>query len=539
MLDGVDVELRRGEVVLLEGENGSGKTTLLNILTGNLEADSGTIRYSANSHATDFHFPRSWLQNFNLFNRFSPDTIARQGFGRTWQDVRLFDSLSLRDNIAVGQQDQRGENPLFALFGFGNRFMAGNSLVAGDIIEDEPKKRKLAPSCSRDSANPRTTEPSGNSDHSKSTYAPNGSRPGITSSPDKMLAQLGLEGREHSSGDMISLGQSKRVAIARAIAAGAKVLFLDEPLAGLDRNGIDEVLGMLSKLVAEHELTIVIIEHVFNQTHLHDLVTTRWQLANGKIAISEPKQSSQITRDSKTAEQSNWFQLLSNVAEEIITERLPRGAKLTRFRIDKRYVPKPALEIKKLVIRRGKRTVIGLDEVGRETGFNLRINDGEIAILEAPNGWGKSSLVQVVLGLTQADSGCVNQRRMPVSFQPRFLKQLHRIDCNTFGVLSDPSLFSTFRVNENYRVANLIPRGSLASNKRVCDLSGGQRKMLALDIAIHFEPTPHVLILDEPFNALDESTSIEIMHRILQFTNSMATFIMVPTSYIGMEENDS
>ncbi len=60
VLDGVVVDLREGEVVLLRGDNGSGKTTLLNILTDNLEPDSGTIHHLANGQEETFPFPRKW-----------------------------------------------------------------------------------------------------------------------------------------------------------------------------------------------------------------------------------------------------------------------------------------------------------------------------------------------------------------------------------------------------------------------------------------------------------------------------------------------
>jgi len=99
VLDGVSLELRRGEVALLRGDNGSGKTTLLNILTGNLEPDAGTIQLFTNGMAENFHFPRRWWQHLNPFDHFSPERVAGEGVGRTWQDIRLFSEQSLCDNI--------------------------------------------------------------------------------------------------------------------------------------------------------------------------------------------------------------------------------------------------------------------------------------------------------------------------------------------------------------------------------------------------------------------------------------------------------
>ena len=115
VLRDVDLVLSRGEVVLLRGENGSGKTTLLNILTGNLEPDAGSIKYLADDSPRTYTFPRRWWQELNPWDHFRPEFVAKEGIGRTWQDVRLFGDLSLRDNIAVAEPGQPGENPLMAL----------------------------------------------------------------------------------------------------------------------------------------------------------------------------------------------------------------------------------------------------------------------------------------------------------------------------------------------------------------------------------------------------------------------------------------
>jgi ABC-type branched-subunit amino acid transport system ATPase component len=90
VLKDVAVELRPGEVVLLRGANGSGKTTLLNILTGNLVPDRGAIELNTGKNTVRFEFPLG----FGV-RGFSPEGLARLGLGRTWQDVRLFDTQSL------------------------------------------------------------------------------------------------------------------------------------------------------------------------------------------------------------------------------------------------------------------------------------------------------------------------------------------------------------------------------------------------------------------------------------------------------------
>lgn len=343
VLDEVDLTLHKGEVVLLRGENGSGKTTLLNILTGNLKPDFGAMSYLANETPRLRRFPRSWINNLNPFDHFTPEVVAQEGFGRTWQHIRLFGSQTLRNNIAVAYPRNRGENPLTALFAprLTRRFEAD-----------------------------------------------------IKGKADAMLSQLGLSGREQSSADMISLGQSKRVAIARAVAAGAKVLFLDEPLAGLDNQGIKDVQDILEALVREHHLTLIIVEHVFNQPHLHGLITTEWTLQNGKLLLHKNSHKPLADKQSKSGDGPThpaWFSLLAGDHAEIINEPLLRGGLLTRIRRPDYFKQnaKPVLEINDLIVKHGPRTVIGTDNQDYSAGLNLSLFEGEIAIVQAPNGWEK------------------------------------------------------------------------------------------------------------------------------------------------------
>ena len=482
VLDGIDLELRRGEVVLLRGENGSGKTTLLNILTGNLEPDEGTIDYLSNGTPRSYTFPRRWWQEINPFDHFTPEFVAHEGIGRTWQDVRLFGAQSLRDNIVVAEPGQPGENPLVALIASGR-------------------------------ANRRETD--------------------LTQQADSMLARLGLGGRESSSADKISLGQLKRVAIARAVAAGAKILFLDEPLAGLDQKGIADVLSLLESLVREHDLTLVIVEHVFNQSHLHGLVTMDWLLENGTLHRNGGSAKQPITNPGQSTAgpgRPAWFHLLAGDDAEIIDEPLPRGALLTRIRRPNRWKPgtKAILEIKGLVVNRGSRTVIGQDDHRRTTGFNLSIDEGEIAVLQAPNGWGKSTLQAAVCGMISIASGTISLCGNPL----QNLRVWERVRKGLIALPAEDRLFQRLTGDEvsllaGDSVSKLHGEGFMG--RVSSSMSGGEMQRLMLSTLDSFRHgRAHLLILDEPFAALDENAVPEAVQLISG--QSSPVLVLMPSS---------
>ncbi|MCP5557703.1 MAG: ATP-binding cassette domain-containing protein [Verrucomicrobiaceae bacterium] len=483
VLDDLDLILHEGEVVLLRGENGSGKTTLLNILTGNLEPDTGTIEYLADSTPRSYSFPRRWWQELNPFDHFTPEFVAREGIGRTWQDVRLFGSQSLRDNIAVAKPGHSGENPLVAL---------------------------LAPA----RANSREGA--------------------FNSQADAMLARLGLAGREQSSGDMVSLGQSKRVAIARAVVAGAKILFLDEPLAGLDRKGITDVLTLLESLVREAKLTLVIVEHVFNFVHLHHLVNVHWMLESGRLEKNHAEPIPQIDSIDGipvTIAAPSWFSQLAGSPEHVTSERLPRGATLTRTRRPDHWKPeaKPVLEIKGLIVNRGARSVIGLDEHGDPNGFDLTLHQGEIAILQAPNGWGKSTLFDALCGNAPIKRGTIAINGSTVESTPPWIRA-------QTGLAASPSaakLFPSLKVSE---VSRLSPHSSSTgsipfASRTISSLSGGEKQRTLLRMALPDSGMPQLVLLDEPFAMLDDIATRQAVEAIIGTQPHHAILFLIPANH--------
>lgn len=454
VLDDVDADLREGEVVLLRGDNGSGKTTLLNILTGNLEPDAGTIHLRTNGEEETFRFPRNWWEGLNPFDHFTPERVGAEGVGRTWQDVRLFPTLTLLDNIAVARPQQPAENPLRALF----------------------SRLRTSPE----------------SDNRQASTA--------------LLADLKLDGREQSSGDKISLGQSKRVAIARAVHAGARILFLDEPLSGLDAAGIEEVLGLLASLARNERLTLVIVEHTFNIPRVLEFASTVWTLRAGRIAVQTPTEA----RGHYSAEAGDGA--VAMIARHLGTgyqrEDIPlyRGAVLTRFFATDASADRPVLlEVRDLVVRRGPRLVVGQeDSSGNVTGLSFTLREGDIAILQAPNGWGKSTLVDAIAGLSPAVCGKLVLDGEAI----HTLAPWVRIHQGLSVLLSRKHLFGGLTVAEIGTLsATRRPRDvsalsmAICSDRKISSLSGGEYQRVGLSVM----SSSIVGIYDEPFSALDRN----------------------------------
>lgn len=475
VLNEVSGQIRRGEVILLRGENGSGKTTLLNILTGCLEPDSGSIEiFGPESDNHEFSFPRPWYSDLNPFQRFTPERVARLGVGRTWQDVRLFGSLDLADNIAAAEPDE-SDSPWAALFNPGRT----------------THTNRLRRECAANT-----------------------------------LADLGLSDRETSSADHISLGQSKRVAIARALHARVRILFLDEPLAGLDADGIRDVLTHLRTLATEHGLTLVIIEHVLNIPRLLDFVTSVWTLKNGQMTITNPAaiQQELATNATPTDIHAIIRQALQREVP-ITTEALPQGAKLTTYWLafpqPSQDAP-PVLEVTNLTLQRGPRRLFDDATDVRSTGLTLRIQSGTLNVLEAPNGWGKTSLLNRIIGFLPQASGTVrlNGTTLPdTAAIPAFHKAGGR------ALLSELTLFPTLTVAETTTLARVAPKED-DHHRYAGSLSGGESRKLGIECL----GISAVSLMDEFFQGLDSASSTTALSSLFSQSSERTLLFFQPSA---------
>jgi len=178
----VSFDLRAGEILGLIGPNGAGKTTLVNLLTGALRPTGGTLEF-----------------NGTLLNGMKPHRIGRLGIARTFQVVRPFANLSVRENVGVG-----------AMFGAG-----------GDRRSASEALRKA----------------------------------------DEVLEFVHLSSRRDDPADSLTIIGRKRLELARALAMEPRVMLLDEVMAGLRGPEVDEAIDLI-RAIHGRGITLVVIEHV-------------------------------------------------------------------------------------------------------------------------------------------------------------------------------------------------------------------------------------------------------------------------------------
>ncbi len=183
-LDQVSLSVNEGEIFGLIGPNGAGKTTLFNVLSGVTRASEGQLR----------------LEGRRL-DGLEPHGINRLGISRTFQNLRLFESLSVGENVEVGLQQRLRRAPSTAGWRARRR-------QVGELLE----LVELADSSAR---------PAGT----------------------------------------LSYGERRRLEIARALASGPRLLLLDEPAAGMNPAEKDDLTGLIRRLRQRFSLTILLIEH--------------------------------------------------------------------------------------------------------------------------------------------------------------------------------------------------------------------------------------------------------------------------------------
>jgi len=192
------LDLHKGELVGLIGPNGAGKTTIFNMLSGIYRPTEGQVMY--------------WDKTgyAHVINKKSPAQLNRIGIARTFQNIRLFGSLSVGDNVRIALHQSRTATPW-------------------DVLLRTKKFRK--------------------------------DEQLMTERTEHLLSLFHIEDKMNELAKNLPYGEQRKLEIVRALASNPSLLLLDEPAAGMNEQETDELMNMISFIRKEFNLTILLIEH--------------------------------------------------------------------------------------------------------------------------------------------------------------------------------------------------------------------------------------------------------------------------------------
>jgi len=195
-LKNINFKIKRGEIIGLIGPNGAGKTTLFNCVAGIEKPTGGEVLFTNGG------------RTFTIGGK-KPETVTALGIARTFQNIRLFDNLTVIDNVKIGRHCRT----LSTFFGAVAR-------TRGQQAEEKA----------------------------------------ITESANEFLEFVGLGGRGEEIAGSMPYGDQRRLEISRALATEPHLLMLDEPAAGMNPFESRDLMNMIRR-IRDKGITILLIEH--------------------------------------------------------------------------------------------------------------------------------------------------------------------------------------------------------------------------------------------------------------------------------------
>ena len=193
-LNNVSFKVDKESLFSIIGPNGAGKTSLLNVISGRYKPKNGDLLFKG-KNITNFH----------------PNTRPDLGIGRTFQNLALFDHMTVLENIYIGRHHLLRSN-----------FFSGAIYWLSGAKNEEVNNRKEA---------------------------------------EKILDFLEISNIRKSTAGTLSYGLRKRVELARAIAIQPELILLDEPMAGMNQEEKEDMARFIIDLNREWKITVVMIEH--------------------------------------------------------------------------------------------------------------------------------------------------------------------------------------------------------------------------------------------------------------------------------------
>lgn len=191
----VNIEIRKKQLYGLVGPNGAGKTTVFNMLTGVYRPTTGQI----------------YLDGENITGK-GQETINHKGIARTFQNIRLFNNMTVIRNVLVGLHNQ----PEFKCSMIESMFRLPRHFRCEKAMREKAKS---------------------------------------------ILRVVGLEEERNILSCNLPYGKQRKLEIARALATNPKLLLLDEPAAGMNPHETEDLMNIITRIRDEYDMTILLIEH--------------------------------------------------------------------------------------------------------------------------------------------------------------------------------------------------------------------------------------------------------------------------------------
>ena len=217
-VNNLSMDINEGEIVALIGPNGAGKTTAFNCITGVYEPTNGRVDYMGKTIVENYptgKMKRAYAgENNGMYTKKivrTPDKITQLGIARTFQNIRLFKSQTVFNNVLIAMHMRRTSNVFTATFRLN--------------LKEEHRMREEAM---------------------------------------ELLKIVGLDGVADELATSLPYGQQRRLEIVRALATHPKLLLLDETAAGMNPQETEELGRFIQEIKEKFGLTVFMIEHHMN-----------------------------------------------------------------------------------------------------------------------------------------------------------------------------------------------------------------------------------------------------------------------------------
>ena len=214
-VDNLNLEVNQGEIVALIGPNGAGKTTAFNVITGVYQPTNGAVWFQGEKIVENHpqgkmkqQYKGEHAGEYTQVLAPTPDKVTRLGMARTFQNIRLWKSQTVFDNVLIAKHCRAASNVFTATFRLNRK-------------EEAAQRENVL----------------------------------------ELLETVGLADVKDELATSLPYGKQRRLEIARALATDPRLLLLDEPAAGMNPQETQELTAFIRQVRERYDVTVLLIEH--------------------------------------------------------------------------------------------------------------------------------------------------------------------------------------------------------------------------------------------------------------------------------------